>query len=275
MMPLLAVLAIQAPDTAAYTPARCPPCAEWNEPAPPARLFGNTWYVGTRGLTALLITSDSGHVLLDGGLPESAPHIMRSIRALGFRVEDVRVIGNSHAHHDHAGGLAALQRVSGAEVVALPRAVPVLRSGRRAGDDPQDTMLRDFPPVRRVRLLADGGVITLGALRVTAHATEGHAPGGTTWTWQACEGDRCLQFVYGDSQSALAAPGTAFPAGTREHFERGFRLLGGLRCDILVTPHPGASNLFGRMTGGSLIDGEACRRYASSARERLPAVIRP
>src|SRR4051812_312909 len=95
---------VRAQQAMGYTATECPSCAAWNAPNTPAGLFGNTYYVGTRGLSALLITSDAGHVLIDAGLPESAAPIMANIRALGFRVEDIKLIVNSHAHYDHAGG---------------------------------------------------------------------------------------------------------------------------------------------------------------------------
>ena len=96
----------------------CTECAAWNEPQSPFRVYGNTYYVGTHGLSSLLVTSDAGHVLMDGDLPESVPQIVDHIRKLGFRIEDVKLIVNSHVHFDHAGGIAELQRLSGARVVA-------------------------------------------------------------------------------------------------------------------------------------------------------------
>src|SRR5690606_32219227 len=109
----------QAPSTFdADPPMACASCEEWNRPQEPFRIFGNTYYVGAAGVSAVLVTSDEGHVLLDGGLSQTAPLIDANIRALGFRTEDVRLITVSHEHYDHVGGIAALQRASGAEVVA-------------------------------------------------------------------------------------------------------------------------------------------------------------
>src|SRR3954465_3671917 len=130
-----------------YSPTQCPSCAEWNTPTVPVHLFGNVYYVGTRGLGALLLTSDSGHVLIDAGLPESAAPIMANVRALGFRVEDIRVIVNSHAHYDHAGGIAAIQRASGARVSASASSAAFFRSGMAGADDPQHDVALAFPPV--------------------------------------------------------------------------------------------------------------------------------
>ena len=96
----------------------CDNCDEWNEPQAPFNIFGNTWYVGTGGLSAILVTGPEGHVLLDGALPQSAAQIQANIEALGFRIGDVKLIVNSHEHFDHAGGIAALQRASGATVAA-------------------------------------------------------------------------------------------------------------------------------------------------------------
>lgn len=275
-------LGAQSPDSAraGYTAAECASCAEWNLPQRPMRLFGNSYYVGTHGLSAILITSPAGHVLIDGGLPESAPQIAANIRALGFRVEDVRLILNSHAHFDHAGGIAALQRLSGATVAASPSSALVLERGTPGPDDPQYGIALAYPAATAVRRFADGDTLRVGALALTAHLTAGHTPGGTTWSWQSCEGARCLGFVYADSQTPVSADGfyftrsTTYPAALAD-FAHGAAVLEQLRCDVLVTPHPGASRLWERITArdsgdaSALVDAGACRRYAASAREQV------
>jgi metallo-beta-lactamase class B len=264
------------PLVAAYPADKCPSCAEWNLPQRPFRLHGNTYYVGTRGLSSLLITSREGHVLIDGGLPNSAPMILENIRMLGFAVSDVRLIVNSHAHYDHAGGLAALQRATGAHVAASPASAPVIRQGRVGSDDPQHGIALDMPAVSVDEILADGQTVRIGFLSLTAHFTSGHTPGGTTWSWRSCEAERCLQFVYADSQTPVSRDGfrfsnsDAYPTAVAD-FQRGFAILEQLPCDVLVTPHPGASSLWDRTAAGSdgLVDAEACRNYAASARQQL------
>jgi metallo-beta-lactamase class B len=236
------------------------------------RLFGNTWFVGTNGLSAILITSPAGHVLIDGGLPESAPLIMANIRALGFRVEDVKVILNSHAHFDHAGGIAALQHASGARVLASAASAPWLRAGAAGRDDPQFGTGLSFPLVATVATFADGEVVRVGSLALAAHLTPGHTPGGTSWSWRSCDdAGRCEDFVYADSQTPVSADGflfthnTTYPSALAD-FARGQAMLESLSCDVLVTPHPSASRLWERVGAGTLVDRDACRRYAASAR---------
>lgn len=263
--------------------AACPSCAGWNVPQAPMRIHGNTFYVGTRGLSAVLVTSDSGHVLIDGALPESAPLILANIAALGFRIADVRLILNSHAHFDHAGGLAALQRASGATVAVSAASARVIERGASAPDDPQYGELLAFPAVAGLRVIAEGDTVRVGPLALAAHATPGHTPGGTSWTWQSCEGTRCLDMVYADSQSPISADGflftrnTTYPSALAD-FARGFATLERLRCDVLITPHPSGSRLFERLAardqavpaaGSALVDPEACRRYAAAARAQL------
>lgn len=264
------------PLTRPYPAADCPSCAEWNAPQAPVRLHGNTYYVGTRGLTALLITSPHGHVLIDGALPNSAPLILRNVRALGFDVRDIRLILNSHVHYDHAGGLAALQRVSGARVAASVLSAPVLERGTSMPGDPQHGELLDFPAVRNVQRFADGETLRVGPVAVTAHLTPGHTQGGTSWTWRSCDDARCVDVVYADSHSPISADGFRYSdsrdyPGAVADFERGFRTLEALPCDILVTPHPSGSSLWERLESGSagLIDRDACKRYAAAGRQRL------
>lgn len=264
----------QAPPTPG-----CDPCVEWNRPHEPVLIFGNSYWVGTEGLGAILITSDEGHVLIDGGLAESARQIAENIHALGFDLRDVRLILNSHVHYDHAGGIAALQEASGAEVAASPWSATVLQTGYSSADDPQHGVLFPIDPVPQVRTVEDGEVLHVGPIEVTAHFTPGHTPGGTTWSWRSCEEDRCLDLVYGDSQTPVSADGFYFSRNdTYPHvvqdFERSFAVFESLRCDILITPHPGASNFWDRLERGreatdGLIDGNGCKRYAESARQAL------
>ncbi|HVT37833.1 MAG TPA: subclass B3 metallo-beta-lactamase [Gemmatimonadaceae bacterium] len=260
--------------------AECPNCAEWNAPTPPLRIFGNVYYVGTRGLSAVLLTSNAGHVLIDGGLPESAPSILANIRTLGFKVEDIKLILNSHAHFDHAGGIAALQRASGARVAASPPSARVLRSGSSGLDDPQYGVALAFPRVADVTVFADGDTLSAGPLAVSAHFTPGHTPGGTSWSWRACERDRCLNFVYADSQTPVSADGFFFtrsqtyPSALKD-FEHGFATLEMLPCDVLLTPHPDASGFWERLAARdrgvelALVDSTACKRFVAGARKRL------
>jgi metallo-beta-lactamase class B len=253
-------------------------------PQKPTRLFGNTWFVGTHGLSAILIHSPTGSILIDGALPESAPQIIANIRTLGFLIEDVRVIGNSHAHFDHAGGIAALQRASGAVVAASPRSAPVLKSGKSGTDDPQYGVIESFDPVKNVRVIKDGETIKAGTVTAIAHFTAGHTPGGTSWSWDSCEGTRCLHFVYADSQTPVSADGfyytksKSYPTGIQD-FRHGAEVLEALPCDVLITPHPSASNLWERIAArdsgnaDALIDPTACKRYAATARKALEARI--
>jgi len=271
-MAAAAPLAAQG-DTIARAPA-CASCAEWNVPQRPFRLYGNTYYVGTHGLSAVLVTSPRGHVLIDGGLPESAPLIEANIRALGFRMRDVKVILNSHTHFDHAGGIAALARASGAAVAASGPSAEVLARGASGPDDPQYGILPPFPAVPVARVLADGDTVRVGPLALVAHLTPGHTRGSTTWSWRSCESRHCLEMVYADSQTPVSADGfrytasAAWPTAVAD-FERGIGVIEGLRCDLLVTPHPDASGLWERVAAGRLPDPQGCRRYAARARTQL------
>lgn len=269
------------PLTRAYPPEGCPRCAEWNEPTPPVHLFGGTYWVGTRGLGAILIASPEGHVLIDGGLPNSAPLILDNIRALGFDPADVKVLLNSHAHYDHAGGFAALQRATGAPVAVRAPSVEVVRTGRTGADDPQHQVAFDMPAVEHVRVVDEREPLRVGSIVVTPLATAGHTPGGTSWTWRSCEGEHCLVFVYADSQTPISDDDFHYSEGARyptavEDFERGHALLEAAACDILLTPHPGGSAMWERIGVGmdGLVDAGACRRYVERSRRQLADRLR-
>jgi metallo-beta-lactamase class B len=258
----------------------CAQCDAWNKDQAPFRIFGNTYYVGTHGLSAVLVTSPDGHVLIDGALPQSAPLIARHVEQLGFRMSDVKVILNSHVHFDHAGGIAELQRLSGAKVVASERAAGVLRTGQVDPGDPQAARLPGFPGAENVESLGERGVVEVGPLQLTVIHTPGHTPGGTSWTWKSCEGDRCLDIVYGDSLNAISDDafkysGDARYPGAASDMSRSIAALDAAPCDILIAAHPEFTGLWsiidgdGRGDREKLIDASACKRYAAAARARF------
>lgn len=259
----------------------CNQCEAWSVPLKPLRIFGSTYYVGTKELSAFLIAGAGGLILLDAALPQAAPLIDANIKELGFKTADIKLIVNSHTHFDHAGGIAAFQRATGARVAASERSAEALRAGKPNADDPQFAEAgNDFPRVQDVRVIRDGETLTVGDVRITAHFTPGHTPGGTTWTWQSCEGSRCLNIAYADSLNAVSADGFRFTGSAStpsivESFQQSIRKVEMLPCDILLSPHPG---LFGmqeklqRKNAGeadAFIDPNSCRIYAGAARTRL------
>lgn len=278
---LVAAFGAHAETNIPAAPAACKPDAEWTEPAPPRKIYGNTWFVGTCGLSAILVTSDKGHILIDGGVEADAPLIEASIRALGFRLEDVRIILNSHEHYDHAGGIARLQRDTHATVEARAPAAQALEKGRGDRTDPQFLLAKSVARVANVHRIADDETVTLGDLALTAHATPGHTRGSTSWTWTSCENGRCEHIVYADSLTAVAddvfrfSDDAAHP-GVLDAFRHSIATIAALPCDILVTPHPDASDLWNRLgpdANAPLIDAQACRRYATIANKNLDARI--
>jgi len=265
-------------------PAVCDSCEEWNQPQAPFRMHGRSYYVGVRGLSAVLIQTSEGLILLDGGLPQSAPLIEGNIRSLGFKVEDIRLIVNSHAHYDHAGGIARLQRDTGAVVAASAAGAAALKSGMPVPDDPQfgkDGKEGAFPRVSAVRVVKDEEELRIGDTAITAHLTPGHTPGSTAWTWKSCEAGSCLDMVYADSLTPVSLDAFRF-TGDKTHpdvsgtFRRSIATVEALPCDIMLSTHPGASGLFERLkrresspTRDPLIDKQACRAYAATARKNL------
>ncbi|HEY4581859.1 MAG TPA: subclass B3 metallo-beta-lactamase [Lysobacter sp.] len=277
LLALLPLSACATPRPAAAPETRCADDAGWDDPSPPRHVYGGTWYVGTCGIAALLVTGPSGHVLIDAGTEESSPQVEANIRAAGFRVEDIRAIVGSHAHGDHAGGLARLQRASGATVHARRPAVGVLSSGRADRSDPQFLELDAFPAVAGVVPVDDDGHVRVGSIDLVAHATPGHTPGGTSWTWRECERGRCLDMAYVDSLTPISddvyrySDDAAHP-GALDAFRATFDTVAALPCDVLITPHPSASALWARLGPGAtrpLASDGACRAYAEAGRLRL------
>lgn len=208
-----------------------------NKPVAPFRIAGNLYYVGAIEITSYLITTPQGHFLLDGGYVETAPQIARNIEQLGFKPGDVKILLNSHAHFDHAGGLAALRKLTGAKFLANPADAELLRDGGHDDFRFGDTI--PFPPIEPDRIIHDGEAIQLGDQVMTAHLTPGHTKGNTSWSTRVRDGKQTYDVVFVGSQSSLDYKfvGKESYPGVRSDFENSFAALSRLPCDIFLGSH--------------------------------------
>jgi metallo-beta-lactamase class B len=216
-----------------------PVSRSWNQPVKPFRIAGNLYYVGASDVTSYLITTPKGHILLDGGFVETAPMILENIRTLGFAPKDVHILLSSHAHYDHAGGLAELKRVTGATFYAQRREIPLLARGGL--DDPQFGNRFPFPPVYADRILDDRSRVSLGGVTLTAHLTPGHTPGCTTWTTRIA--GKNVVFVGSPSvPSSYRLKNNPRYPNAIEDYRVQFRRLKTLGCEVFLASH---GNFFG------------------------------
>lgn len=246
---------------------------DWDRAAPPVRIHGNTYDVGTCGITALLIVGDAGDILIDGTTENGSDVVADNIRKLGFRVEDIKLILHSHEHFDHVGGIAHLQALSGATLVASPAAAKVFATGAAGIGDPQAGMHKPFPAATVGRVVQDGEQVRLGNLMLTAMATPGHTPGALSWRWVSCDGGECWTIVYADSLSPISRDNYRFSdhQAYLTAFRNSIAKIGAIQpCDILITPHPQASDMMDRFLGAKpLMDPNGCRDYAADRTRAL------
>ena len=214
----------------------------WNTPVEPFRIIGNVYYVGASDVTSFLIVTSAGDIVLDGGLAQTAPQVEANIRTLGFQVSDVKILLNSHAHFDHAGGLAELKKNSGAQLVAMDGDAALLEHGGRGDFFFGGT--ETFPAVKPDRMIHDGDTVSLGGTTLTAHLTPGHTRGCTTWTMTANDAGKDYNVVFVCSASVLDGyqlvdrPGKP-PSyqGIAADYERAFRVWMSLPCDVFLASH--------------------------------------
>jgi metallo-beta-lactamase class B len=210
----------------------------WNKPQKPFRVIDNIYYVGTAGVSAWLIWTLQGFILIDGGLPESAPIIEANIKTLGFDIKDVKLLLNSHAHFDHAGGLAKLKRDSGARLTASTGDKPILESGR-VTFGPSAVPADHFPPVRVDRTIKDGDTVMLGGVVLTAVVTPGHSPGCTNWTMPVVEGTGDHSVFFFCSMTVGGNPlvdNKAYPTIATD-YKASFARLKKIDADVLLAAH--------------------------------------
>src|SRR3954469_5571966 len=239
----------------------------WNKPVQPIRIAGNLYYVGVFEITSYLITTPEGHFLLDGGFVETAPLIQRNIEQLGFKLSDVKILLNSHAHYDHASGLAELKKATGAKFVASQGDAELLRHGGHGDFRFGDRLA--FPPIDPDRIISDGEALQLGDQTMTAHLTPGHTKGNISWSTRIRDGDKTYDVVFVGSQSSLDYKfvGDESYPGILADFEKSFAALNRLPCDIFLGSHGGFFQLvekherFLRGESNAFVDPDGYRKY--------------
>ena len=256
-----------------------PPPAAWSTPHEPFHVAGNIYYVGTAGLASWLIVTPAGDILLDGTLPGNVPQIEANIVKLGFRLGDVKILLNTHAHYDHAGGLAQLKRDTGAMMLASPGDRWALENGMPRGEN---VFGRDaFPPVKVDRTIRDGERIRLGSATMTAWLTPGHTPGCTTWAIPVRDGGRTLRVVFPGSISVagnVLLGNKAYPE-IADDYRHSFEKLAAMKADIVLTAHPEYADVMARhdrQAAGQMnafVAPDQLRQIVASARQEFDAEL--
>jgi metallo-beta-lactamase class B len=241
----------------------------WNVPFAPFHIIGNVHYVGATGVSAFLIVTPEGSLLLDGGLPETVPQIARNIEAQGFHLKDVKYLLNSHAHFDHAGGLAELKRLSGAQMVASAGDAPALRAGAP-----------DMPAIVVDRVVADNETVRLGDTTLTGLVTPGHTKGCTTWTMTTTEGGKDYRVMFYCSTSVVdRLVGNAGYPQIVADYERTFARFRTLSADVFLSNHPGFFRMAQKkkqMTAGGpnpFVDPGELQRFVATSEQDFRAAL--
>jgi metallo-beta-lactamase class B len=255
--------------------AACEPWDDWDKPAPPFQVFGNTYHVGTCGITSILVTSAQGHLIIDSGTKAGAEVVAANVQALGFSLSDVRYLTHTQEHFDHVGGMARLQELTGARLIASKRAQPVFETGISQAGDPQHGMHEPMAPVKVDRVIENGAAIELDGQSIHATYTPGHSPGAISWRWIACESERCLTLIVTDGLSPVAAPDYRWadhPQYLRD-YQASIEWLMGVDVDLCLSAHPSQTRLFERIEADALVDSSLCRSAAVGVLNRLTGVL--
>jgi metallo-beta-lactamase class B len=214
----------------------------WNAPFKPFRIIGNVYYVGVSGVSSFLITTPDGHILIDTGFEMTVPRIKESVTKLGFRMEDIKILLNSHAHLDHVGGHALMKKLTGAKIMMSEADAALLASGGTTDFTPYSTNMVAYTPAIADRLLRDGDKVTLGGAALTCHLTPGHTKGCTTWTMDVTEDSKFYHVLFFGSTSVLDGVSLVnnpkYPRISEDYLST-YQKLKSLPCDVFLAPHAG------------------------------------
>jgi metallo-beta-lactamase class B len=255
---------------------------KWSEPTEPFTIVGPIHFVGTRGLAVYLLTTPAGHILLNGAVPGTEPLIEGSIRKLGYKVEDIRIILISHAHFDHVGTIAHFKKLTGATLEVMQADVDLLKSGGTIDYVFANEPSLHFEPAAADRVLKDGDTVSVGNVRLTARLTPGHTRGCTTWTTTVRDGGRSYSVTFADGTGVN--PGTRFgkdPSypGIAGDYRRAFRVLESLHPDIFLTYHTEAFDMEGKRARAATegvaawVDPDGYARWVAAQESRFEDLV--
>jgi metallo-beta-lactamase class B len=197
----------------------------------------NIYYVGSAGISSCLIESSAGLILLNSGTAETASQVLANIQQLGFGPRQVKILVGLHGHYDHIGGMAVIKKATGAKLYmsAVDRAV--VESGGRNDFQYGDGFA--WQPVKVDRELHDGDKIRLGGTELIVHSTPGHTRGTITCTMQVRQEGKEYHVIFAGSVSCpnYTLVGNSRYPGITEDFERTFKTMKSLPCDIFLTEH--------------------------------------
>jgi len=218
----------------------------WFDPADPIQIADNLYYVGSKDLASFLVTTPKGNILINTGLECTVSLIQANVAKLDQEFKDIKIILISHAHIDHCAGSAAIKALTGAEYMVMDADVPVVESGGKSDFQYGNIGWLHFPPTKVDRVLHDLDEVSLGGTVLVAHLTPGHTKGCTTWTMKAREGGTTRNVVIVGSPNVnfgyRLVNNRCYPQIARD-FQRTFRVLRSLPCDIFLGAHGGFFDL--------------------------------
>ncbi|WP_342739639.1 BJP family subclass B3 metallo-beta-lactamase [Bradyrhizobium sp. B117] len=211
---------------------------KWTAPFEPFQLIGNIYYVGTDGIAVYVIKTSQGLILMDTAMSQSTGMIKDNIAKLGFKVADIKIILNTHAHLDHTGGFAEIKKETGAQLIAGESDKPLLEGGYYPGDEQNADLT--FPAVKVDRTVKEGDKVTLGDTTLTAHATPGHSPGCTSWEMTVKDGsqDRDVLFFCSGTVALNRLVGQPTYPGIVDDYRATYAKVKAMKIDVLLGPHP-------------------------------------
>ena len=238
----------------------------------PFRILGDLWYVGLKSVSVHLFASDQGHILLDAGLPGTGPEILAHVVEAGFRPADIRYLLLTHAHLDHLGGAAHIQRETGA-TVCLGEA----DWAEAAAGDPAARGLRGFEPVTPDRPLRDGEAVEVGPWRLRALHTPGHTPGCFSFQFEIpMSSGREPGFLFGGPGMNPFRRGSREYGGTADQFRRTLDRIENLEVRLWLAGHPSQNRTFEKrdalLAGAAanpFLDPAGWKTYLAGRREAL------
>ena len=217
----------------------------WRYDYKPFQVVGNLYYVGTYDLACYLITTPKGHILINSGLSEETPMLIKHITDLGFKISDIKILLTTHGHYDHVAGMAELKALTKAKVMINEYDAPVVEDGGKS-DYAFGDRGATFEAVKVDTRLHDGDLVKLGDMELKALHHPGHTKGATGFLFDVKDKDKTYKVFIANMPTILDQTNLAnmptYPNVAKDYATT-FEKMKAVQFDLWLASHAAQFNL--------------------------------
>lgn len=203
---------------------------------PPFKIFDNLYYVGTDFVSAYIVKTNNGLVLIDALYGKFTAHIFDAMKQLRLDPASIKYIICTHGHYDHMEGADTIKKVTHARIAMTDADWQIVE-----GKLPDDYKSQKSFPARDM-VISDNDSLVIGGMKIRFYVTPGHTQGVLSMAFPVTDGGRSYKaFLFGGV--GLNFNGVE---RTRQYLHSVERVIAMKDIEVNISNHPGPGNILER-----------------------------